>query len=61
MRPEPHRCCTLAGRTNNQHDKNAANKWERYYDQTTADLIYELYYEDFRMFGYERFIVSEGS
>lgn len=42
-----------------EHDQNAAKKWERYYDQETADLVYQLYYEDFRMFGYEKFIVPD--
>ena len=60
MCPDHHRYCTVPGE-NDPHDKKAADKWEGYYDQETADLIYQLYYEDFRMFGYERLIMPEES
>jgi hypothetical protein len=47
----------FAGLKSDQHDHNAATQWQQYYDQETADLVFLLYAEDFRSFGYERFVV----
>jgi hypothetical protein len=46
-----------AGMLADQHDKNAASGWQEYYSQETADLIYLLYAEDFRVFRYERLVL----
>lgn len=42
-----------------QHDHNAAAHWQNYYDQETADLVFLLYSDDFRAFGYDRFVVPQ--
>ena len=46
----------FAGRTNDRHDQNAAGRWQQYYDQSTADLVFNMYAVDFRAFRYERFM-----
>jgi hypothetical protein len=42
-----------------QHDRRSANAsapgdWRSYYDEDLAEQVYELYRQDFEMFGYER-------
>lgn len=51
--------CALAGRKTDRHDQNAAGRWQQYYDQSTADLVFDMYADDFRTFRYERFIESD--
>lgn len=39
------------------HDTNSAKQWRRYYDQQTADIVYQMYKEDFDAFGYPRLVL----
>lgn len=39
------------------HDTGAAGQWQRFYTQEIADLVYDIYKEDFVAFGYKRYIV----
>ena len=50
---------TFAGRKNDRHDQNAAEGWQQYYDQSTADLVFDMYAVDFRAFRYERFMEGD--
>ena len=56
---ESYPVCALAGRKTDRHDQNAAGRWQLYFDQSTADLVFDMYAEDFRTFRYERFIESD--
>lgn len=40
------------------HDTGAANRWQQYYTAETADLVYDLFADDFEAFGYERLDVA---
>lgn len=42
-----------------QHDTQAQLRWQEYYTQEIADLVYYLYNRDFTAFGYERYIVDD--
>jgi hypothetical protein len=42
-----------------RHDQGTTQKWEQFYDQEMADMIYTLYKPDFERFGYARLILAE--
>jgi hypothetical protein len=46
-------------RAGDKHDTAAAEKWQQFYDQGTADLVYELYKDDFIAFGYDRLVLDQ--
>jgi hypothetical protein len=39
------------------HSTSADDKWQLFYDQEIADMVYEAYRIDFEAFGYERLII----
>lgn len=39
------------------HDTKSAETWRSFYDQATADIVYQLYKEDFLEFGYDRLVL----
>ena len=39
------------------HSTSAADKWELFYDQEIADMVYEAYKIDFDAFGYDRLVM----
>ena len=38
------------------HSTSADDKWELFYDQEIADMVYEAYKIDFDAFGYDRLV-----
>ena len=43
-----------AAEKHDEHDTQAAEKWREYYTQQMGDMLYEIYEQDFKLFGYER-------
>ena len=56
--PESWKPSTI-NRGGDRHDTAAAEKWLQFYDQGTADLVYELYKDDFIAFGYNKLVLEE--
>lgn len=52
------RADSAVGALRDEHDTRADDKWQQYYDQETSDLVYFLYYKDFKAFGYERYLAD---
>lgn len=48
----------VGGEMTNAHASATGSGWEQYYDQATADKVFQLYKTDFDAFRYERLIVQ---
>jgi hypothetical protein len=49
----------LTTQVGSRHDTGAAGKWMNFYDQATADLVYQMYKDDFNAFGYEKLLIED--
>jgi hypothetical protein len=41
------------------HATGAAQRWQAFYTQEVADMVFDLYQRDFQAFGYERTLFNE--
>lgn len=47
--------------THDTHDTGSRQRWQEFYTQEIADLVFSLYSSDFDAFGYQRYLVEESS
>lgn len=51
----------VGGDAHDTHDTGSRERWQDFYTQEIADLVFSLYTPDFDAFGYKRYVVGEAA